>query len=80
MLASVLRSERAVQVNIAIVRAFVQLRRMADSHKDLADKIAAMEKKYNAQFSVVFKAIQQLLRPPATRAIGFVVPRDRKKQ
>ena len=78
MLSSVLKSRRAVQVNIAIMRAFVQLRRLAETHKDLAAKIAAMEKKYDAQFSVVFNAIRQLLQPPVTRAIGFVIPRKKR--
>ena len=55
MLSSVLNSSRAVQVNTAITRAFAQLRQLAASHKDLAQKIAAMEKKYDAHFSVVFK-------------------------
>jgi hypothetical protein len=75
MLSSVLNSDRAIQVNIAIMRAFVQLRRLADTHKVLSEKIAAMEKKYDAQFSVVFRAIRQLLQPPVTRAIGFVAAR-----
>ncbi len=78
MLSSVLRSERAIQVNVAIMRAFVQLRRLAGAHKDLAEKIATMEKKYDARFSIVFKAIRQLLQPPVTRAIGFVHPRPKK--
>jgi hypothetical protein len=79
MLSSVLSSSRAVQVNIAIMRAFVQLRQLAGTHKDLADKIAAMEKKYDTQFSVVFKAIRRLLEPPAApkRHIGFHVPEDK---
>jgi hypothetical protein len=78
MLSSVLNSKRAVQVNIAIMRAFVQLRQFASSHKDLAEKIAVMEKKYDAQFSVVFKAIKQLLEPPLPpkRRIGFRVDED----
>ena len=73
MLSSVLRSARAVQVNVAIMRAFVQLRQLAETHKELAAKIAAMEEKYDAQFRVVFDAIKQLLQPPASprRSIGF---------
>jgi len=73
MLSSVLNSDRAVQMNIAIMRAFVQLRQWATSHKDLAAKVEAMEKKYDSQFAVVFKAIKQLLTPPASpkRRIGF---------
>jgi hypothetical protein len=74
MLSSVLRSSRAVQVNIAIMRAFVQLRQLAETHKDLAGKIATMEKKYDGQFRVVFDAIRKLLTPPPIppkRRIGF---------
>lgn len=57
MLSSVLRSPRAVEVNIAIMRTFVQLRRLMDSNRELARKIEAMEKKYDEQFAVVFEAI-----------------------
>ena len=73
MLSSVLRSKRAVQVNITIMRAFVKLREMLSAHKDLAWKLAQMEKKYDAQFKVVFDAIRQLMKPPETkkRKIGF---------
>lgn len=74
MLSSVLRSERAVQVNIAIMRAFVKLREMLASHKDLARKLTALEKKYDKQFSMVFEAIRQLMAPPLPkqhRKIGF---------
>jgi hypothetical protein len=73
MLSSVLRSERAVQVNIAIMRAFVKLRGMLASHHDLARKLEEMEKKYDAQFRVVFDAIRELMSPkvPAHRRIGF---------
>jgi len=60
MLSSVLNSERAVQVNIEIMRAFVRLRRMLSSHADLARKLEALEKKYDTQFKVVFDAIRQL--------------------
>jgi hypothetical protein len=76
MLSSVLKSARAVQVNIAIMRAFVQLREMLSSHKDLARKLEAMERKYDSQFKVVFDAIRELMKPPETppkRKIGFVV-------
>jgi len=75
MLSSVLNSARAVQVNIAIMRAFVRLREMLASHKDLAKKLDAMENKYDAQFKVVFDAIRELMTPPAAppkRKIGFV--------
>jgi ORF6N domain len=76
MLSSVLRSPRAIEVNIAIMRTFVQLRRLMDSNRDLARKIEAMEKKYDEQFAVVFDAIKQLIaedqadRTPK-RQIGF---------
>jgi hypothetical protein len=60
-------------VNIAIVRAFVQLRQMLLSHKELAQKLAALERKYDAQFTIVFDAIRQLMNPPVSkeRRIGF---------
>jgi len=61
MLSSVLRSTRAVQVNIAIMRAFVQLRQMIASHGDLARKLKALERKYDDQFKVVFDAINALM-------------------
>jgi hypothetical protein len=73
MLSSVLRSKRAVRVNIEIMRAFVQLRRMLATHQDLSRKLAALEKKYDAQFKVVFDAIRELMKPPepTRRQIGF---------
>jgi hypothetical protein len=73
MLSSVLNSERAVQVNIAIMRVFVKLRAMISTHKDLARKLADMEKKYDSQFKVVFDAIRQLMKPdePKKKPIGF---------
>jgi hypothetical protein len=73
MLASVLRSERAVQVSIAIMRAFVKLREMLASHRDLARRLNEMEKKYDAQFKVVFDAIRGLMKPDekARRRISF---------
>ncbi len=73
MLSSVLRSKRAVQVNIAIMRAFVKLREMLSAHKDLARKLEQMEKKYDANFKIVFDAIRQLMAPPERpkRKIGF---------
>ena len=67
MLSSVLRSPRAVEVNIAIMRTFVQLRRLMDSNRDLARKIEAMERKYDEQFAVVFDAIKQLVAEDAER-------------
>ena len=75
MLSSVLRSKRAIQVNIAIMRAFVKLRELLASHKDLAQKLERMEKKYDAQFRVVFDAIRELMQPPAKaprRNVGFL--------
>lgn len=67
MLSSVLRSKQAIQVNIAIMDTFVRLRRMLSSHKELARKLAALEKKYDAQFKIVFDAIRQLMTPPDTK-------------
>ena len=74
MLSSVLRTKRAVRVNIEIMRAFVQLRQLLSSHADLAQKLEALEKKYDAQFKVVFDAIRELMAPPVPpkRRIGFV--------
>jgi ORF6N domain-containing protein len=73
MLSSVLRSQRAVQVNIEIMRAFVRLRQIMASHADLSRKLEALENKYDAQFKVVFDAIRQLMAPPRPkrRRIGF---------
>lgn len=74
MLSSVLRSKRAVMVNVQIVRTFVQLRRMLESHAALARKLAALEKKYDYQFKAVFDAIHQLMEPPKKkrRPVGFL--------
>jgi hypothetical protein len=73
MLSSVLRSPRAIKVNIEIMRAFVQLRRLLDSHAELARKLSDLERKYDGQFKVVFDAIRQLMSPPSRsgRRIGF---------
>ena len=73
MLSSVLRSKRAVEVNIAIMRAFVELRRALATHEELRKKIEAMERRYDAKFEVVFSAIKQMLDPPAKPkpTIGF---------
>src|SRR6266571_317888 len=74
MLSSVLNSERAIEVNILIMRSFVKLREMISTHKDLAKKLESLEKKYDSQFKMVFDAIRQLMAPPETkkkRAIGF---------
>ena len=65
MLSGVLNSPRAVQVNIAIMRAFVQIRQWLASHADLARKLAALEGKYDKQFKVVFRAIRELMAAPA---------------
>jgi hypothetical protein len=75
MLSSVLRSKRAVRVNIEIMRAFVRLRALLASNADLARKLAALEKKYDAQFRAVFDAIRELMVPPEPklrRRIGFI--------
>jgi hypothetical protein len=73
MLSSVLNSPRAIKVNMEIMRAFVRLRKMLTSNADLARKLETLEKKYDAQFKVVFEAIRQLMaepeRPP--KKIGF---------
>jgi hypothetical protein len=73
MLSSVLRSNRAADVNIAIMRTFVQLRRLMDSNRELARKITEMEKRYDEQFGTVFQAIQQLIaeEEEPKRKIGF---------
>ena len=78
MLSSVLRSPRAVEVNIAIMRTFVQLRRLMDSNRQLARKIEALEEKYDEQFAIVFDAIKRLIseddarKAVPKRRIGFV--------
>ena len=73
MLSSVLRSRRAVQVNIEIMRAFVKLREILSTLKDLARKLQELEKQYNEQIKVVFEAIHRLMAPPEKpkRRIGF---------
>ncbi|MCX5655280.1 MAG: ORF6N domain-containing protein [Planctomycetota bacterium] len=74
MLSSVLRSPRAAHVNIEIMRAFVRLRKILGSHADLARRLAELEKKYDAQFRVVFDAIRELMAPPPEpqrKRIGF---------
>jgi hypothetical protein len=75
MLSSVLNSKRAIQVNIEIMRAFVRLRRMLASHADLARKLEALEKKYDAQLKIVFDAIRRLMvsPEPPKRRIGSLV-------
>jgi hypothetical protein len=80
VLSSVLRSSRAVQVNIAIMRAFVRLREMLLTNADLARKLAELEQKYDSQFKAVFDAIRQLMAPSAPdqppKEIGFHVKED----
>jgi hypothetical protein len=75
MLSSILRSKRAIQVNIEIMRAFVRLRKILTSNAELARKLEALEKKYDAQFKVVFDAIRQLMAQPepVRKKIGFHV-------
>jgi hypothetical protein len=84
MLSSVLRSKRAVQVNIMIMRAFVRLRELMATHKDLAAKIEALERKdqeHDTKFRVVFDTIRKLIQPPKTRSrpIGFATDVKDKK-
>ena len=78
MLSGVLRSERAVRVNVEIMRAFVRLRRILASDKKLARQLRDLEEKYDARFKLVFDAIRQLMPPPAAkkRPIGFIWNRD----
>jgi hypothetical protein len=73
MLSGVLNSHRAVQVNIAIMRAFVRMRETMASHRELAQRLNAIEKTYDARFRVVFDAIRALMEPPKTprRRVGF---------
>lgn len=80
MLSSVLRSPRAVLANIAIMRTFVKLRELMNSHRELAQKIESLERRYDGQFKVVFNSIRKLIDaqpkelvrvPPPRRKIGF---------
>jgi hypothetical protein len=79
MLSSVLRSKRAVQVNIAIMRAFVKLRQLIASNKELSQRLDELEKKYDSQFRVVFDAIRELMTPPERdkKKIGFLAKEGR---
>ncbi len=82
MLSSVLKSERAVQVNIAIMRAFVRLRELMLTHKDLAHRLDDLELKYDQRFQVVFDAIRKLLEPEPVRPkrrIGFLAAAGEKR-
>lgn len=79
MLSSVLRSTRAVAVNIQIMRTFVKLRRMLESHKDLWRKVEDLERKYDGQFKFIFDALKRLTAPDPEkkkRPIGFIVDRE----
>jgi hypothetical protein len=80
MLSSVLRSPQAIHANIAIMRTFVKLRELMVSHRDLSQKIEVLERKYDAQFKVVFDSIRELINakpknliqvPPPKRKLGF---------
>ncbi|MCL5267319.1 MAG: ORF6N domain-containing protein [Bacteroidetes bacterium] len=75
MLSSVLKSERAIQANISIMRTFVRMREMLASNDKLTRRLDELERKYDAQFKVVFEAIREILRPPEKpkRPIGFQV-------
>ncbi len=79
MLSSVLRSPRAARVNIEIMRAFVRLRELVATNRDLARRLDELEKRYDSQFKVVFDAIRQLMTPPERprRSIGFRVEEAR---
>jgi hypothetical protein len=79
MLSSVLNSERAIEVNILIMRAFVKLREMIASNKDLSRRLNELEKKYDGQCRVVFEAIRQLMipLPSKKRKIGFELKEER---
>ena len=83
MLSSVLRSKKAVKVNIAIMRAFVRLRQVLSTHKELAHKFAELERKvvkHDGEIAVIFRAIQRLIAEPAPRKkkIGFLMDRKGK--
>lgn len=84
MLSSVLRSDRAIQVNVEIMRAFVRLRRLLSENKELAQRLNALERKYDQQFKSVFDAIRQLMDvgENGKRPIGFtadVLKKEKKK-
>ena len=81
MLSSVLRSPKAIQVNIEIMRTFVKLRRLLSSHKALATKLQELERKYDERFKIIFDAIRRLMaptKPPERKQIGFVTDKDKK--
>lgn len=74
MVATILNSDQAIEMSLYVVRAFVRLRRLLASHEDLARKLESLEKKYDAQFKIVFDAIRELMKPPEKpkRKIGFI--------
>jgi cytochrome c1 len=71
-----LNSKRAIEVNIAIIRTFIFLRRLASNYKDVMRKLAEMERKYDGQFKDVYKTLNYLINPPKEnrRRIGFKIP------
>ena len=73
MLSTVLNSERAIRVNIEIMRAFVRMRSLAITYRELAEKVGKLEQRYDSQFRVIFDAIRLLMKPvdPPKRRIGF---------
>lgn len=79
MLSTVLRSPRAIAVNVEIMRAFVRLRRMISEHSDLARRLDELENRYDAQFKVVFDAIRALIEPEPKpgRRVGFLMAAGR---
>ena len=81
MLANVLNSDRAAQASVQVVRAFVRLRQMLASHAELARKLAALERRFDTQFKVVFETIRRLMSPPQIkrREIGFHVKHEEAK-
>jgi ORF6N domain-containing protein len=83
MLSSVLKSDRAVQVNVAIMRVFVKIRTLVASHTDLLRRLDEMEEKYDARFRVVFEAIRDLMKPepvPPKNRIGFIAPQNDEQE
>jgi len=81
MLSGILNSERAIKVNIAIMRTFVQMRTWMKENKELAKKIAELEKKYDGNFSKVFQVLNHLIAEPAPKkgTLGFQLPENSKK-
>ena len=80
MLSSVLKSDRAVEVNIGIMRTFVQLRYLSATNKELAERLDKLEAEYDEQFVVVFEAIRELMEPPPEpdkNPIGFRLNKDK---